>query len=162
MSADDAGHPYIASYWRDSNSTIPQYRLVYHDGAKWITQQISDRKTPFSLSGGGTKRIPISRPRLMISTNKNKVQGLLVFRDIEQGDKVSVAVCSDIQKGKWLVQHLTTASVGLWEPSYDTDVWKSKNVLHLFIERVEQGDAETTKDIGPQPVQVLEWKPQWK
>jgi hypothetical protein len=161
MSSDDAGHPYIATYWRDTNSTIPQYRLVYHDGDKWNTQQISDRKTPFSLSGGGTKRIPIARPRLMVRSHQNKVQGLLVYRDIEQGDKVSVAICSDIQKGKWRTQNLTNESVGLWEPSYDTDVWSSKAVLHLFVERVEQGDAETTKEIGPQPVRVLEWKPKW-
>jgi hypothetical protein len=162
MSADDAGHPYIATYWRAANSTVPQYWLVFHDGTKWNTQQISDRKTPFSLSGGGTKRIPISRPRLMVRSHQNKVQGLLVYRDIEQGDKVSVAVCSDIQKGRWTTQNLTNESVGLWEPSYDTEVWKSKSMLHLFVERVEQGDAETTKDIGPQPVRVLEWKPVWK
>jgi hypothetical protein len=32
-------------------------------------------------------------------------------------------------------------------------------VLNLFVERVEQGDSETIKDIAPQPVKVLEWKP---
>src|ERR1044072_6201637 len=50
MSTDDAGHPYIASYWRDSATNIPQYRLVYNDGQRWITQQVSHRTTPFSLS----------------------------------------------------------------------------------------------------------------
>lgn len=153
MSTDEEGHPYIASYWRATD--IPQYWLIYNDGAGWKTQQISHRTTPFSLSGAGTKRIPISRPRVMISKNK----AVLIYRDVEQGDKVTVAVCKDIAKGKWEIENLTSMSVGLWEPSLDTEIWRSKNVLHLFVQRVEQGDAETTKDIGPQPVQVLEWKP---
>ena len=32
MSADAGGHPYIASYWRDPDSDVPQYRIVWHDG----------------------------------------------------------------------------------------------------------------------------------
>lgn len=159
MCTDDAGHPYMATYWRDSNSTVPQYRLVYHDGTKWITQQITDRKTPFSLSGGGTKRIPISRPQLLIQSKKGKVQGTLVYRDEELGDHIATAVCDDVKEGHWQVRTLSDEAVGLWEPSYDTDVWAKKKELHLFVQRVEQGDGETTKNIPPQPVKVLEWKP---
>jgi hypothetical protein len=159
MGADDAGHPYIATYWRTPGSTIPQYQLIYNDGHQWITQQISDRKTPFTLSGGGTKRIPISRPRLLIANKNGKVQGILVYRDEERGDNISMAVCNDISQGKWQVKTLANEPVGLWEPSYDTELWKSNKVLNLFVERVEQGDSETTKNIPPQPVKVLEWKP---
>jgi hypothetical protein len=159
MSADDAGHPYIATYWRDSASTIPQYRLVYHNGQQWIAQQISSRSTPFSLSGAGTKRIPISRPQIVVVNKKGAIQGILIYRDIEQNEKVSVAICNDIARGKWQVKNLTTTPVGLWEPSYDKEMWQKRKELHLFVERVEQGDAETTKAIPPQPVQVLEWKP---
>ena len=32
MTADVDGHPYIATYWRDAGSAVPQYRLVWHDG----------------------------------------------------------------------------------------------------------------------------------
>lgn len=159
MSTDDAGHPYIATYWRDASSTIPQYRLIYHNGQQWVTQQISNRTTPFSLSGAGTKRIPMSRPQILVTNKKGVLQGILVYRDIEQQEKVSVAICNDITRGKWQVKNLTTTPVGLWEPSYDKEIWRRNGVLHLFVERVEQGDAETTKAIPPQPVQVLEWKP---
>ncbi len=34
MVADAAGHPYIATYWRDSGSLVPQYRIVYNNGSK--------------------------------------------------------------------------------------------------------------------------------
>jgi hypothetical protein len=159
MSTDDAGHPYIATYWRDSGSNVPQYKLIYHNGWQWTTQQISNRTTPFSLSGAGTKRIPISRPQIMLANKKGVVQGILVYRDVEQGERVSVAICNDIKQGQWQVRNLTDTSVGLWEPSYDKEIWKSRQVLHLFVERVEQGDGETTRVIEPQPVQVIEWKP---
>ena len=35
MTADAKGNPFIATYWRDPDSTVPQYRLVWHDGKKW-------------------------------------------------------------------------------------------------------------------------------
>lgn len=158
MVTDDAGHPYIASYWRNSGSTIPQYHLIYHNGKEWKTQQISNRTTPFSLSGSGTKRIPMSRPQIVVTNKKGLVQGTLIFRDLERGEKVSIATSTDITKGNWQVKDLTTTSVGLWEPSYDKQIWQSKGELHLFVERVEQGDGETTRAIAPQPVQVLEYK----
>lgn len=159
ITADDAGHPYMATYWRDSGSNIPQYQLIYHNGRQWLTQQISNRTTPFSLSGTGTRRIPVSRPQILVLKKKGALQGMLIYRDEELGDKVSMSVCDDIARGKWQVKALTATPVGLWEPSYDTELWKQSKVLNLFIERVEQGDAETTKAIAPQPVQVLEWKP---
>ena len=158
MSTDDEGHPYIATYWRDSGSAIPQYHLIYNDGQQWKTQQISKRTTPFSLSGSGTKRIPMSRPQFVVTNKKGAVQGLLVFRDAERSEKVSIAISADITKGNWQVKDLTETAVGLWEPSYDKQIWQSKGELHLFVERVEQGDGETSRAIPPQPVQVLEYK----
>lgn len=157
MSTDDAGRPYIATYWRDSATNIPQYRLVYNDGQRWLTQQVSHRTTPFSLSGTGTKRIPMSRPQIVVRNVNGAVQAILIYRDIERNDKVSIMMCNDIHQQKWEVKDLTETSVGLWEPSYDKQVWQSKGELHLFVERVEQGDGETTKAISPQPVQVLEY-----
>lgn len=158
MSTDDARHPYIATYWRDTSNNIPQYRLVYNDGQRWIVQQVSHRTTPFSLSGSGTKRIPISRPQIVVRNLNGAVQAILIYRDIERNDKVSIAVCNDINQRRWEVKDLTETSVGLWEPSYDKQIWQSKGELHLFVERVEQGDAETTRAIAPQPVQVIEYK----
>ena len=66
MSADAGGNPYIATYWRESDSDVPQYRIVWNDGKMWHQRQITDRQTPFTLKGGGTKMIPIARPRIEI------------------------------------------------------------------------------------------------
>lgn len=66
MSADFYGNPYIATYWRNINNKTPQYRIVWHNGKKWETRIVSNRSTPFTLKGGGTKMIPIARPRIVV------------------------------------------------------------------------------------------------
>lgn len=154
MSADADGNPYIATYWRSQDSEVPQYRLVWYDGKQWQSQQVSDRKTPFSLKGGGTKMIPIARPRMVVDGKKS----YYVFRDEERGSKVSMYYTNDIHKGKWEVKDLTDFAVNAWEPSHDSELWKMKQKLHLFVQDTRQGDGERQVNTEAQPVYVLEVK----
>nr|WP_294898231.1 BNR repeat-containing protein [uncultured Pedobacter sp.] len=158
IAVDELNSPYIVNYWTAKGDSIPQYRLIYKKDNVWQTQQVSNRETPFSLSGGGTKRIPISRPLLVVTEKHHKTQVYVFFRDQERGDKVSVAINKDIDQAKWKFKDLTSNSVGLWEPTYDTELWKDKKILNLFVEHVEQGDGETTKELTGQKVSVLQWK----
>lgn len=155
MTADKKGHPYIATYWRDPASSVPQYRLVWHDGKIWRMQQIGERKTPFSLSGGGTKMIPIARPRV-VSDGK---RAYYIFRDEERGSRVSIATCPDLKKGKWEIEDVTDFSVGAWEPNYDINLWNTQNKLHIYVQPTLQGDGEQTATQGEAstPVYVLEY-----
>ncbi|RYY29715.1 MAG: neuraminidase [Sphingobacteriaceae bacterium] len=162
MTADAAGNPFIATYWRDSATTVPQYHVIYTDKNSWKVQNLGFRKTGFSLSGGGTKSIPVSRPQILVASAKNKTAAVLIFRDEERGSRVSVAVAADISKNKWKIKDLTTTSVGSWEPSYDTELWQKSSILNLFVEKVEQVDGEGKANLAPQMVQVLEWKPNFK
>lgn len=159
MSADKKGNPFIATYWREQDSDIPQYHVVYHNGKTWQSSNLNFRKTAFSLSGVGTKRIPISRPQIMVNNSKGKPSGLIIFRDAERDDKVSVVKIRNFKKNKWSVHDLSDASVGSWEPSYDTELWSKKGVLNLFIQNVQQVDGEGKADIPAKMVQVLEWSP---
>lgn len=152
MSTDAKGNPYIATYWRDTDSNIPQYRIVWHDGTSWQQRQVTQRTSPFSLKGGGTKMIPISRPRMVVDKNK----AYYIFRDQERGSKVSIAYTDNIQNNEWKLCDLTDFSVGAWEPSHDTELWKHKKRLHLFVQHTRQGDGERTEEITPQMVYVLE------
>ncbi len=114
---------------------------------------------PFSLSGQGTKRIPISRPQIISWKNGKATAAAVIFRDEEQGNTVSAAVNKDITKNKWQVKSLGKEVVGSWEPTYDTELWKNKHLLHLFVQFTQQVDGEGKANIAPQPVRVLEWKP---
>jgi hypothetical protein len=152
MGANEAGNPFIATYWRDRDSDVPQYRMIWHDGKAWRSRQVSERTTSFTLKGGGTKMIPISRPRIAVDDEKI----WYIFRDEERGSKVSV-VCTDLMAtGEWKVSDLTEFSVDAWEPTYDTELWKQKKELHLFVQRTRQGDGERIQETDPQPVYVLE------
>jgi beta-glucanase (GH16 family) len=159
ITTDAAGAPYIATYWRPQGTQVPQYQLIYLKDKQWRTTQINQRTTPFSLSGVGTKKIPISRPQLLVATQKGKTAAYLLFRDAERQDRASVLQCADLGKGTWTAADLTTTSVGNWEPSYDTERWKKDGVLSLFVQRTGQGDGETLENLPAQPVYVLEWQP---
>jgi len=159
MFVDAKGKVFIAGYWRDTNEAIPQYHLVFKTGGHWEVSNLKFRKTTFSLSGGGTKQIPISRPQIIVwPSGKHYAAGLL-FRDADRGNKVSIALNGELGSGDWKVEDLTQKSLGDWEPSYDTELWKSKGVLSMFMQKVSQIDGEGKANQAPTQVQVLDWKP---
>ena len=153
------GNPYIATYWREAGQIIPQYHLVYLKGNEWKINNLGFRKTAFSLSGGGTKSIPISRPQVIAWQNGSSPAVAFIFRDAERGEKVSVAVNTDLNKNDWKVNDISTGSVGAWEPTYDTELWKDKKMINLFIQKVVQVDGEGKANNPPELIQVLEWNP---
>ena len=155
---DEKSRPYIATYWAPS-SGIPQYQLIYNTGSAWKTVQISNRTMDFSLSGTGTKKIPISRPQIMVDGGGDSIGIYMVFRDTERNSKVSLAHTSNLGKTAWTTTDLTTYTVDSWEPTFDTERWKTSHVLDLFVQRMGQGDGETLANLAPQTVTVLEWKP---
>ncbi len=151
MTADSEGHPLIATYWREQDDSIPQYRLVSHDGKQWNMSTVSDRRTPFSLSGGGTKMIPIARPQVLADGD----EVYYVFRDAERGSRVSLAYRSNAS-GPWTIADLTDFSVDAWEPSIDPVRWAERRELDIYVQSASQGDGEKTTDAEPQPVYILE------
>ena len=159
MVADAQGNPYIATYWRPAGSTVPQYQLIYLANKQWRVAQVGQRTTPFSLSGAGTKKIPISRPQVLVGSSKTNPPVYVLYRDVERQDRVSLMQCTDLTKNQWLTKDLNTEPVGNWEPSYDTERWVQTGRLSLFVQRTGQGDGETLEKLKPQPVYILEWAP---
>jgi hypothetical protein len=159
MVADANGNPFIATYWRSENDSIPQYRVVFKQNGQWQNNSLGFRKTGFSLSGQGTKKIPVSRPQIITWQAGNKQHAALIFRDTERGQKISAAITNDLASNNWTIKDLTRTSVGSWEPSFDTELWKRKKTLHLFMQKVEQVDGEGIAIIPPAMVNVLQWDP---
>lgn len=158
MAADEAGNPFIATYWRDSDSNVPQYRLIYHISGEWKSNNLGFRNTAFSLSGGGTKSIPIARPQLLVKGKGTKSEVRVLFRDEERGSKASMATCKNLSANDWMFQDLTEFSVGAWEPSFDTELWRNRKQLHVYIQTVTQVDGEGVAQIKPEMVYVFETK----
>jgi hypothetical protein len=153
---DAQNRPHLAHYHNDA-SGVPQYMHLWHDGTRWSRQTVSRRKTSFSLSGGGTLRIPISRPEIAVARDGTVY---LVTRDAEFGNGVR------LYRGRpnngyahWEPIDLLREDLGEWEPVYDLDRWHKDGVLSLFVLRVRQGDHETTTNLAPQQAFVLETTP---
>lgn len=142
MTADAESHPYIATYWREESDSVPQYRIVWHNGESWQMATVTDRRTPFSLKGGGTKMIPISRPRIA----SDGTAAYMLFRDAERGSRVSLAATPRLGEEGWTVTDLTDWPVDAWEPTYDVRLWESRRRLDIFLQRVHQGDGEKVAD----------------
>ena len=79
-----------------------------------------------------------------------------VFRDEERGSRVSLAHTKDVANAQWTTTDLTDFPVDAWEPSHDTELWKQKRRLQLFVQHTKQGDGERTVEFEPQLVYVLE------
>lgn len=155
MTADDDGYPYIATYWRDSDSEVPQYNIIFFDGKKWDRLNLDFRKSAFSLSGGGTKSIPIARPQIMTNIQDGHRFFYLLFRDEERGSKVSLLTYNNDNKDQ-SIEDLTSFSVGAWEPTFDTELWRNKKHLNVFVQKVTQIDGEGKANVAPEKVQILD------
>lgn len=155
MTVDRFGHPFIATYWKSPEEIAPQYKIVWNDGLQWNLSVVSNRVTPFTLSGIGTKRIPIARPRLFINDEGG---ALFLYRDVERGEVVSLAYCSDIYHPNWNYKDLTSFSVEAWEPSVDMDRWKREGVLDVYVQKAYQGDGETSVSAEAEMAYVIEIK----
>ncbi|WP_290841866.1 BNR repeat-containing protein [Flavobacterium sp.] len=149
MTVDESGNPYIATYWKTGE--IPQYKVVYLNDGKWQMSDSGFRKTPFDLGGGGTKRIPVSRPKLLVDSNKM----YLIFRDEERGNKLSIAQ-SQKPFATWTVSDISDEDLAQWEPNYDRNLWKTKKQLHIFAQKTTQIDGEGLLETSELPVKIIE------
>ena len=89
----------------------------------------------------------------------NKISAVLIFRDEERANRPSAVVIKYVLKKSRKITDLSDIDLGSWEPSYDTELWKEKGSIHLFIQKVVQVTGEGAADIAPQMVRILEWKP---
>ncbi len=155
MCSDSEGNPYIVSYWQKEGR--PQYQLIYKDST-WKTRQLGFRKGNFNLNGMGTKSIPISRPLAVLLERRGKKTLIMLSRDAEQGN-VLEASCLDLTVGRLSSSTLYSSNLGSWEPTIDQGRWDSHKVLSVFLQPVQQQDAEGLKATPASRVSVLEWKP---
>ena len=156
MFADSEGNPYIANSFTPKGGVTPQFHVFYKTGDSWEMRQVSSRTKPFSLKGGGTKKLDLSRPQIMVDDEGERKKIFLIYRDIERGNKATISLSTDKDLKTWKTKDITDFSLGDWEPSYDTELWKNHKKLHLYVQKMGQGDGEKLQKMKPQPVYVWE------
>ncbi len=152
---DDRGRPHLTHYHNDANG-IPQYIHLWHDGKRWVRNVVSRRTARFTLGGGGTLKIPISRPEIAVAKNGTVC---LVTRDAEAGGGVRLYRSRGRDyAAPWTATDITAPGedLGEWEPTYDAERLRRKGILSLFVLPVRQGNHETVTDNAPQEAFLLE------
>ncbi len=158
ITADNQGNPYIATYFKGKNDSCTQFYVIYFQDKKWHSSAATDRGFDFSLGGMGSRSIPISRPQIVIREKKNKKTLLLIYRDEEKDNFACLASATLGKKLLWKNHVIGPYPLDRWEPSFDTELWKNDGILHLYFQKTGQGQGETSVDLPPQPVCVLEIK----
>ncbi len=158
ITADSNGQPYIATYYRETEDAATQYHLFYYRNNEWFHSIATDRalESDFELEGIGSRSIPISRPQLLVNdTTPGQTQLYLIYRDEAHQNQVCLTQ-TNLDSLDWSTEVLYPEDMGRWEPSYDTYRWQTDKQLHLFLQSVGQGQAETLESIPPQKVSILE------
>lgn len=154
MALDSQGHPHIVFYANDEYG-IPQYQHVWFNGLTWQQTYASNRKEAFTLSGGGTLQIPISRPDLVIDEHDNVY---MIHSGQETQHKMAATFLPaphyDFEEENTQILHDETIDHA--EPTIDHLRWQQDKVLSLLI----QNNAQPNGDIGHQyiykPVSIVD------
>jgi len=140
MAIDSSGYPHIATYINDKDA-IPQYQHIWFDGAKWHMDCVSNNTEKFDLQGGGTLKIPISRPEILIDREDTVY---IIYRSDETNQKF-VATYLKAPYYNYHPNHtveLYSKSVGYAEPIIDKTRWEKEEVLSMLVQYNEQPNGE--------------------
>jgi hypothetical protein len=148
---DAQGHCHLAQYFNDADG-IPQYFHEWFDGNVWHKNQVTHRTTRFSLSGGGSLAIPISRPEIAI---KRDGTVYLIAREADAGGGVRLYEAAAPYE-KWGAIEVSHDDLGNWEPIYDLARFANTDILSLFILPVHQGNHERTTNYGAHEAEIME------
>lgn len=156
MTADHNSSPYIATYFQLEEDEAPQVYVIYNPGKGWDHMKVDQRTLDFDLAGAGTRSIPISRPVILHDQGGDVPRIHVIYRDEEYDNNACIKTLSMNQEDVWESTVLTKNGLDRWEPTFDTELWKDRGILHLFIQKVGQGSGETTVDLPPQIIRVVE------
>lgn len=151
LATDAQNHPHIV-YYCNGPDGVPQYFHLWFDGQNWSAQQVSHRTKAFSLAGGGTLEVPISRPEIAVSRAGT---AYLITRDQEFGGGLRLYAARPPYT-QWQALDVLYEPLGDWEPTYDLARWQRAGVLSLFVLPVRQGNNEQVTDFPPQTAEALE------
>jgi BNR repeat-containing family member len=148
MAIDAEDRPVIASWWAPDTARgiySREYMLVYFDGKRWVTSQISHRDSDEPKQPEKTVR-DLARPIVAIDKEGRVI---VVMSYMEEHHHIMVAYSKDRKNWKYLT--LDTTDMGGWEPpAYDRTLWQRENKLDILYEPCALG--KPASDMA-----VLEW-----
>ncbi|WP_141441390.1 BNR repeat-containing protein [Vreelandella titanicae] len=140
MAVDSKGFPHIAFYSNDENG-VPQYQHIWYTGTIWKHGYVSNRKEGFKLAGGGTLKIPMSRPAIIIDKEDNV---FIFFRSDETAQRMAVCCLKSpyYSSVNMTYKIIWDYSLEQSEPVFDFSRWCEENILTLFIQKNQQPNGD--------------------
>jgi BNR repeat-containing family member len=156
MALDSQGFPHVAFYSDDSMG-VPQYQHLWFDGQTWMHSFISARTQPFLLTGGGTLKIPMSRPEIVIDDDD---VAYVIYRGDLTGDRL---VAQRLQPPAYDpdpvdIRVLWEAPVGFAEPVIDRSRWRRDGVLTMLVQKNRQPAHDAPSDPTLDPIYLVDWR----
>lgn len=154
MALDSQNHPHIVFYSDDPDG-IPQYQHVWFDGKAWRHQFISQRTAAFSLRGGGTLQIPISRPEIVIDQKDNVY---VIFRGDLTDNRMAITRLSspDFNFAPGQTAIVWDEDLGYAEPVIDRSRWQKESILTLLLQHNSQPDGDKVSEFINRPVTLID------
>jgi hypothetical protein len=156
MALDSQGYPHIVFYANDEHG-IPQYQHVWFNGLKWQQCYASNRKEAFTLRGGGTLQIPISRPDLVIDEHDN-VYLIHVGQETQQKMAATFLPAPHYVYEPENTQILHDETIGHAEPIIDHCRWQQENILSLLIQYNDQPNGDIGHKAINKPILIVDIK----
>ncbi len=156
MTADERGNPFIATYYKADDDSCIQYHIIFKQNGSWNSSVVTKRTLDFELGGLGSRSIPISRPQLLMMKREKNEYLVMVYRDQEIENNVILATSLLGKELNWTYLVISPYPVDRWEPSFDSEMLWNYNKLHLYFQKVGQGQGESNVTMSAQPVGVLE------
>jgi hypothetical protein len=161
MTLDQCLNPHIVYYADDEDGIVQYFHLWFAEG-KWRNTKISARSTPLSMVGGGTLKLPISRPDLVID-------GRAVVYVIYRGDLTDDRLVAqrllppDYRPVPGDVRVLWKHDVGFAEPIIDHLRWHRDGILSMLVQWNDQPDHDRANEEIREPIFVVDWDigPEW-
>jgi hypothetical protein len=157
MTTDSDGNPYIATYYKPDDDNCTNCYVFYLKDGVWKRSKITNRMLDFDLAGGGTLRIPLSRPQIVCKEKDGNKTLIHIYRDEEFGNQIILSRALIDDALVWENKSLSEKDIGQWEPTFDSELWKDKQELHLYGQYVQQvsGDPGNVSS-APSMVSVFE------
>lgn len=154
MAVDSKGYPHIVFYSNDDNG-VPQYQHIWYTGKIWNHSYVSNRKESFKLAGGGTLKIPMSRPAIVIDKKDNV---FIFFRSDESNQKMAVYCLQSPFYNSTNITYkiIWDESIEQSEPVFDFSRWCEENILTFFIQKNKQPDGDLVHENNIERVYLLD------
>lgn len=152
---DSDNNPHIVYYANDYNG-FPQYQHIWFDGQKWNHSFSSKRTKSFSLQGGGSLDIPISRPEIIID-KADRVY--LIYRGDLSNQKMAITRFLppnyDLKNSSTKI--LWGKDIGYAEPIVDRLRWEKEQILSMFIQKSGRASNRDVSNVQHEPAFIVDW-----